>query len=222
MPDSIPAPEAQRVIYLSTLADTLAANYAAYFLTDPQTDELLTAVTEFGMALRVASNDATRTKVTINAKNAKMAVATSLARELIQTVKIDVRVAPELKTAAGIPLPRVGPAAPPLPVPPTRPTLGVNGVLPGSQTLSFRDSVETDRRGRPRGVASLLLLRAVGDGPEPDVGKAEILGNYTRGPIGVPYDHADNGKTATYWACWCNPREERGLLSLPVSMTIAA
>ena len=107
-------------------------------------------------------------------------------------------------------------------MPTTRPLLGINDALPGSQTLTFRDSDATDRRGRPRGVASLLLLRAVADGPEADVGKAEIFGSYTRGPIGIPYEHADNGKTATYWACWCNPREERGALSMPVSMTIAA
>ena len=43
-----------------------------------------------------------------------------------------------------------------------------------------------------------------------------------RNPIASAFDHADDGKVATYFARWGGKRNEFGQWSLPVSMTIAA
>ena len=55
------------------------------------------------------------------------------------------------------------------------------------------------------------------------MGKAEIIGTYTRGPIGVPYDHADNGKTRdVLGGAGATRGRSAASTPLPVSMTIAA
>jgi hypothetical protein len=73
---------------------------------------------------------------------------------------------------------------------------------------------------KPHGVAYLQLYAAVGRGRINDVRFAEHLGDYTRQPIRVTWPHELSGKTATYFARWCNGKGEPGPWSLPMAMSI--
>src|SRR5690606_1800768 len=124
------------------------------------------------------------------------------------------------KTAAGIPLPN--PSRSPVEKPTTQPKLDVVAQVTGSQTIQFADVTTPTRRAKPAGVRALYLYCAVADEPVADASQAKFIDAYGKGPIGVPFDHADNGKMATYFACWVSTRNEKGPMSAPVSMTIAA
>ena len=54
------------------------------------------------------------------------------------------------------------------------------------------------------------------------IGEARSIGLYTKNPIGVAFDEADNTKIATYWGRWANSKGQYGPWSSAVSMTIAA
>ena len=47
-------------------------------------------------------------------------------------------------------------------------------------------------------------------------------GKFTRNPIAVAFQAADNGKTATYWGRWAGSRGDTSPFSNPVHLGIAA
>ena len=79
-----------------------------------------------------------------------------------------------------------------------------------------------DSRGKPVGVTQLLLFVHVGTDPVFDASLAQLHGLFTRNPVAVGFDEADDGKVATYFARWATLKGETGPWSLPVSMRIAA
>ena len=96
--------------------------------------------------------------------------------------------------------------------------------MPGSQTLRYNDSIDPSKRGGlPAGADCLLLYLAISEGPVADVAQARLAGKFSRNPVGVGFDAADNGKTATYFAQWAGRRNgDVGPMSGPQSMVIAA
>ena len=78
------------------------------------------------------------------------------------------------------------------------------------------------RRAKPYGVQSLMLFIAVTDGPCADPARATRMIAVGRTPFGVTFDHAEDGKVATYFARWMSARRDEGPLANPVSMRIAA
>jgi hypothetical protein len=51
---------------------------------------------------------------------------------------------------------------------------------------------------------------------------ARLIGDYTRNPVVVAFEHRADGKKATYFARWKGSRGDVGPWSTPVSMRIAA
>jgi len=79
-----------------------------------------------------------------------------------------------------------------------------------------------DKKAKPFGAQTVELRVAVTEDGTSDVNLARTYGLFSKNPIGVAFEHADNQKTATYWARWANVRGQAGPWSIPVSMTIAA
>src|SRR5690606_31150641 len=83
-------------------------------------------------------------------------------------------------------------------VPATLPTLAIIGSLQGSQTLRFVDP-ETNGRAKPFGAEMLDLRVHVADTIGGTADEARPCGIYSKNPIGIPFEPADNKKIATYW-----------------------
>ena len=79
-----------------------------------------------------------------------------------------------------------------------------------------------DSPAKPFGATELQLFRTIGTAPATDPEQAQFYGKFTKNPVGVAFQPADNGKQATYFARWASRRGEVGPWSAPVSLAIAA
>ena len=110
----------------------------------------------------------------------------------------------------------------PIPVPASSPLLNVLGATPGSQTVRYSDSSTPDSPAKPFGAPMLQLFVAIENEATTDENEAKFYGVFTKNPVAVGFDEADDGKVATFFARWGGKRNEFGQWSVPVSMTIAA
>jgi hypothetical protein len=110
----------------------------------------------------------------------------------------------------------------PVPAPTSSPILAILGATPGMHTLRFADSNTPEKRGKPVGAIGLQLFIAIAAAAVADPGVARLQGFVTRQPYGVPFDSADNGKIATYFARWQTRTGLTGPWSNAISFTVAA
>ena len=82
--------------------------------------------------------------------------------------------------------------------------------------------MDPNKRAKPFGAISLQLFVNVAEEVDPNPDTARFVGNYTKNPIVVAFDHSENGKQATYFARWQGRRGDVGPWSVPVSLAIAA
>ncbi len=224
MPQSIPKSDAGTLAYLRALSQNLSDRPAAYATSPADADNLAGLVGAYQAAYDAATNENTRTVGSILRKSQAKSDAVRFARALVDLIKPNMGVGDENKRVAGIPLPRTG-GGTPVPPPSSAPALMIVGSVTGSMTLTYRDSFDPGRKGKPYGVRALMLYRSVSGGEGAEGGAPvgpTFYKAYTRGPIGVAFEPEDNGKLATFYACWATARMEEGPMSTPVSMTIAA
>lgn len=219
MQNYLPLKDAACLLWLKAFSGALSASPSRYNLAQADADNVAGRVLDYERALGASTSEMTRGKSTVFAKDQMKVAAVELARFYVRQVKQDVGVSAQAKIQAGIPLPTSGRAAK-VPPPVSAPVLNIVGATTGSQTVGFRDSVDEGRQ-RPYGAKAMYLYLAVADGPA-TFAEARLVQGYARGPVGVGFDEAQNGKTATYWGQYVNPRLEPGPVSKPVSMTIAA
>ena len=85
----------------------------------------------------------------------------------------------------------------------------------------MRDSV-TEDKAKPFAATELQLFVAITETAGAPVSEAKFYGKFTRHPISVVFDEADDGKFATYYDRWASARGETGPWSVPATMRIAA
>jgi hypothetical protein len=216
----IPAPDAQALIWMQTYAGGIASAVGTYQLSVADSAAITAAVNLFESALMIASDPNTRTPVSINDKDEKRAAAEALCRQFANIIKFNAGISDAAKIAIGVR--PVNPNRSPINVPDSSPLLNVIGATPGSQTVRYADSATPDSGAKPFGALQLQLFVAVETAPVVDPDAANFYGAFTKNPIGVGFDAADDGKMATYFARWASRRGDVGPWSLPVSMRIAA
>ena len=220
MRDGIPTEDRACLDWLGAFSQHLTATPSAYGVSPADALNMAGRVAAFSAAWAVAVNKATRTEGTIQARRQAKTQAVSLARLFVRQIKADAGVTDPAKRDAGIALPKTDrtPAA----LPTTAPALLLVGAVKGSMTLNYRDAMSPERRAKPVGIKALMLYRTIADKAAEDARDAVFYKAFTRGPIGVPFEPADAGKTVTFFACWANNRLEEGPMGMPVSMLIAA
>lgn len=218
--DFIPAPDAEALTWMQTFAAGIAASVATYDLVTADATAISAAVNAFASAHAVAASPATRTPVTINLKDVARDLAEQTCRQYAIGIKVNGGISDANKIAIGVR--PINPDRVPVPAPGTSPLLNIVVATPGVQQLRFADSLTPDSGAKPAGAASLQLFVAIGTAAATDPDAADFKGAFTRNPLAVDFDAADDGKVATYFARWANPKGEVGPWSLPVSMRIAA
>ena len=218
--DYIPEADAAAANWMRAFADGIQAAPEAYMLTPPVAAHVGAVVQGFLDALRVSSNERTRTKVTVCAKNEKRAAAQQLCRTYAALIKHNLGIDDGLKVAIGVPPLRVSRS--PRHVPKSSPRLNVVAATPGMHWLRYRDAGTPDSRAMPFGATHLQLFLAVGERRVRWPSEARLCGCFTKNPVRVKHDLADAGSVATYFARWVSQRGKFGPWSKAASMTIAA
>jgi len=218
--DYIPAEDSLFRTWAENFAAGISAAPALYMLTAANATSIQGVVDDFVAALTTSSNEATRTKATIIAKDDARAIAETLCRQYAMLIKDNVGITDSDKVNIGVR--PINPNREPIECPQTSPLLAILGNTPGSQTLRYADTNTPDSRAKPFGASELQLFRAIATEEPAPLASAQFYGKFTKNPIAVQFAEADDGKIATYYARWASVRGEVGPWSLPASMRIAA
>jgi hypothetical protein len=216
----IPAKDALALSWMQTFAEGLTALPGTYMVSAADALTVTSAVNGFAAAYALTVDPATRTKVTVAAKDDARVIAEQICRQFAALIKENAGISDPDKIAIGVP--PVNNSRSPVNVPDTSPLLNIIGATPGAQTLRYADTNTPDTGAKPFGATQLQVFVAVGTTPTVDPTAADFYGAFTKNPIGVGFDAADDGKVATYFARWASRRGDVGPWSLPVSMRIAA
>jgi len=216
----IPAEDAAALSWMQVFSSGIAANPGLYQMSASEAAAITAAVGAFGTAYQLVVDPATKTKVTVAAKDDARESAEAICRQYAVLIKQNAGISDPDKIAIGVR--PVNPNRDPVNVPQSSPLLNIIAATPGAQTLRYSDTMTPDSAAKPFGAISLQLFVAVGEAPTDDETAAQFYGNFTKNPVGVAFDPADDGKVATYFARWQSRRGDVGPWSLPVSMRIAA
>jgi len=220
MSSYIPSEEEAALAWMTVFAAGLTNHSAVYMVSAADALAVTNAVNAFGDALAITQDPATKTKVTVAAKDDARVSAEQICRQFAMLIKENAGISDPDKIAIGV-RPQ-NDSREPIPAPDTSPLLNIIAATPGAQTLRYSDSMTPDTGRKPYGAISLQLFCAIGETPATNENAATFLGAYTKNPIGVGFDPADDGKVATFFARWQSRRGDVGPWSLPISMRIAA
>ena len=215
----ITARDAEALAWMQVFADGIAASPATYELMASDATAIQNAVNAFAAAYGDAVDPATRTPVVINLKDTERNAAEQICRQYAIGIKYNAGISDANKIAIGVR--PVNPDRNPISVPASSPMLNVVGATAGSQTIRYADTNTPESGKKPFGAAQLQLFVAIGDEEAASPDAAQFYGGFTKNPIGVGFDAADDGKMATYFGRWASIKGEVGPWSFPVSMRIA-
>lgn len=152
----IPTRDAELIDWGANFAGVITADPAAYGLLAADALVIQTNFNEFNAAYILAVNPATRTIVTIAAKDEEKAGFLSLARAYAAIIRANAGVTNEAKSAAGLTIP--DPTPTPIPVPSTSPILAAPLQGQGVILMTITDSATPLLKKKPFGVAGGLLF----------------------------------------------------------------
>ena len=145
--------------------------------------------------------------------------ATILCRQYAQIIRNNSGISDAEKIAAGVR--PINPDREPLYAPGTQPSLEIVSSTNGAMTLEYKDMLEMSK-SKPVGAVSLQLYVFVGEEMTTDPDAARFIGNYTKNPVIVAFEHSENGQQATFFSRWQGRRGDVGPWSSPISQAIAA
>lgn len=198
----------------------VSATPTAFGLTAADATTEAALVTAYDDALAAATNPATRTPVTVTAKNVAKAGLVANTRSLAARIQANPSVTPEQKVALGLPVHIVGKH--PIPAPVTRPVVTVASITELAHAVRIVDESTPTKRAKPYGVAEAAVFTFVGDDPPADIEQWEFKGIAKRSDFLIHYDPADAGKRAHIRAVWFNPRGEPGPVGEATSAMVVA
>jgi hypothetical protein len=225
-----PRDQAKWVEKLQRFAECIASDPGRYNLREDESAEISRAVEAFAKAQAITACERTKTKCTVDDKNKKRRIAEAIHSKYYNLIKNDPGVSDGDKVSIGVRL--VNLERTEIHVPNRPPCLTVTGAIQGQHTLKFVDEgtlpllkdadAPLGGSGKPHGAVFLQIYAAVGEGKKQKREDAREVGLFTRNPIRIEYQEANNGKQACYWGRWISRKGETGPWSLMTSMAIAA
>lgn len=209
-----------------TLTAGVAQRPQVYGVAPEDAAEAVRLVSELERALDVANDPATRTTLTVAAKNAAFDAAAKHLKPMAQFIRMNLRIGAEDLAAVGLPPKAERRRVPP---PSTAPMLSIRGVIPGGHELEIFDSAAPDRPGKPEDVKGLELFVAYSPhhGTGEGLSQQSVIANgkfhslLTRKTQAVIHPNERVGSVANYIGRWINARREAGPFSQPVRMLLA-
>lgn len=193
----IPARDADFNTWLLNFSTLLTASPTTYGLTAPDAVLVAAQQTAFAAALTAATDPATRTPVTVAAKDAARASAEFVVRPYAVQISLNPAVTNGNKTAIGVTVRTTTPT--PVPAPVTPPAIELLMAQPLTQQLQIRP-VGSVNKAKPPGCIAIEIARSVGTMAATDPSQLAIIGQYGKTPLIQTFDSGDQGKIVTYAA----------------------
>lgn len=204
----IPPKDADLLTWADNFQTLIAASPTTYGLVTGDATAITAAFTPFETAYPIAINPATRTAVTVAAKDTAKFAMLSVLRSYAQIISADPAVDNADKIALGLNLHGTPPS--PVPVPTTFPIISVLAATPLLHTMRWADELTPDRRTRPFGAIGMELRRTIAVAATSDPNAALFYALVTRQPNTIEFEASDAGKVATYFGRWLNRKGEAG------------
>lgn len=218
--DYIPKTDADLDTWATNFDTVITAAPTDYGLVAGDATAFHTLRLAYTNALAAAVNPATRTPVTVAAKDTARNSMVAAARQYARIAQAYPAITNELLADAGLTVRDAIPS--PIPAPVTNPILSMMQTASLQHTLRFRDSVLVNPRSKPPGAVALQLYVKTTVGAPTDVADCTFVGQYSRMPAVVSFDGADAGKLAQYLARWVTAKGLTGPVSPVFSATIPA
>jgi hypothetical protein len=195
----LPASDANFNDWLLNFNTKLTASPTTYGLIAGDATAVAGVTTTWSAAYLAATSPATRTPVTIAAKDAARSAAEAMVRPYASRISVNPAVTSPNKIAIGVTVRSTTPT--PIPQPTTAPTLDLKGAISGVQTLNFKAPGAVGK-AKPYGVVGVQLFASVGTVFATDPDQAVYIGVATKSPSVQTFAPADIGKKVTWFARW--------------------
>lgn len=195
----LPASDANFNVWLLNFSTKLTASPTLYGLVAGDATAVAGVTTTWSAAYAAATTPATRTPVTIAAKDVARTAAEALVRPYASRISVNSAVLDANKVAIGVTVRSTTPT--PVPPPTTAPTLDLKGAISGVQTLNFKQPGAVGK-AKPYGVVGVQLFASIGTVFATDPDQAAYVGVATKSPSVQTFAPADIGKKVTWFARW--------------------
>lgn len=216
---TVPANEKELRRFVYNFSRLVQDDLARYGLEPADAVRLMDDANAYLAAAFTAGRPATRTRVTVRARNEVKRRVLPVFRSYAAIVKANPDVAVWDKVQLGIVVD--GPRRKsPIPPPIAAPILSLRRGSAAIHELLYHDANHLSRRSKPKGATHLILLSHVGEQSINDPSNAQYLGAFTRQPIRIEYTAEKARLVATYFGAWLMPSGRQTPWSLPVTMII--
>lgn len=215
----IPTKDADLINWGANFTNLITADPTLYGLVAADALTLQTNFDEFDAAYTLAVNPATRTIVTVAAKDEEKAGFLSLARAYAAIIRANSGVTDENKAALGLTIP--DPTPTPIPPPSTYPLIAVPLQGAGTLYLTVADQATPTLKKKPFGAVGALLFTKVYTTTPPDFEDVPLFGIMTKSDniITAPVAWVA-GTKVRMWPQWFNRKGELGPVGPAINVTI--
>lgn len=218
--DYIPAPDADFDLWATNFSTLLTASPATYGLVAGDATAVAGVYNTWHTAYLAAINPATRTPVTVQAKDDARVAALAVIRPYAVQISLNAGVNASDKIAIGV-NPRTSTPTP-IPEPATAPVIAVIMATPLQHTLAYHDETQPETvKAKPNGVQFCEVHCVVSATAVIDQALIPIKKMVTKSPFTIDFDSADVGKSAYYAARWINANGLFGPWSAIANFTVA-
>lgn len=218
--DWIPSTDLELGGFADTFVAGITADPSAYGLVAGDASALQVYVTAYDNAFSLSNDPATRTPVTISAKDdAKNALKPQL-RRLGNLIQANPAVSNDDKIAIGLTVRDTIPT--PVSAPTSFPLISILNATPFNHNIAVNDSDTPTTKAKPAAAIALEWHAKASATPITDPELIEYAGLETVSPFQMTWSAGDVGKTAYYAARWITRTGLVGPWSDIASMTIAA
>lgn len=215
----LPTREGDLDRWASTFQDKISSAPAAFGLSAAQATAFTSLFNSWHASFVATGDNSTRTPVMIqNKKTAKEAMVDGAGgiRQLVNIIQAFPALTDSQRVELGITVPDHEPS--PVPVPEDAPLLAIESTLGRTMKLQLRDMDDSERRGKPEGVAGATILMFVGEDAPLDPIQWIFCLNTTRTTVDIDFPpNLAAGAKVWLTAFWRNRRDEPGPAAVPVS-----
>ncbi len=194
----IPQSDAGFNSWMTNFAALLTADPAAYGETAGTATIVQTEADTWSAAYALATDPATRTTPTVQAKDVAKFNAAATARPVAIRIRDNAAVTNQQRADLGLTIVKTVPT--PIPAPTSFPQLAMIAATPLEHRLRYTDSENPAGKAKPFGVIGVEIWRSVGTVEATDPAQAFYDETVTKAPFTSTFSGDDVGKVCTYFA----------------------